>query len=150
MADKTIIARIDPQPPGGIKYMLGGETWLPVEWRSRRRLHCEEWGNLGPMELDPSIKPNKAGFRVRSTDFPAPPGAEGFALIDEVYYWTAEDEYGRNPHDPTHGDKTSFDPRIADSIPGVHGLLYMREVIDSEIEKQLKILREGINGFARR
>ena len=82
-----ILGRIEPQPPPGIKYMLGGESWLPIERQSPRRLECEEWGNLGPMELDPEIKPNKAGFRVRSTTIPAPIEAEGFTKIDGVYFW---------------------------------------------------------------
>lgn len=85
---RSILGRIEPQPPKGIKYMLGNESWLPVHQRDLIRLHCEEWGNLGPMELNPSIKPNKAGFRCRSTDFIAPPGAHGFTEIDGVYYWT--------------------------------------------------------------
>lgn len=84
----AILGRIDPQPPPGIKYMLGNETWLPVAGRTPLNLHCEEWGNLGPMELDPEIKPNRAGFRVRCTTIPAPDGARGFAKIDGVYYWT--------------------------------------------------------------
>lgn len=82
------LGRIEPQPPPGIKYMLGGETWLPPEQRSPLRLHCEEWGSLGPMELNPDIKPNKAGFRVRTTTILAPEGARGFKNIDGVYYWT--------------------------------------------------------------
>lgn len=87
----NVLTKIDPQPPRGIKYMLGDESWLPMDRRSPRRLHCEEWGNLGPMELDPSIKPNAAGFRVRSTEFIAPPGARGFTNIQGVYYWTDTD-----------------------------------------------------------
>ena len=81
--------RMDPQPPQGIKYLLGNESWLPPDRRSAFRLHCEEWGNLGPMELDPEIKPNKAGFRVRSTDFIAPEWATGYERVDGVYYWIA-------------------------------------------------------------
>ncbi len=84
----TLLDRIEPQPPRGIKYMLGGESWIPLEQQSPRRLHCEEWGNMGAMELNPEIGPNKAGFRVRSTDFPAPDGARGYAEVDGVYYWT--------------------------------------------------------------
>jgi len=91
-----LLGQIEPQPPKGIKYMLGGESWLPVERRSPVRLECEEWGNLGPMELDPDIKPNKAGFRVRSTTIPAPPGALGFTSVEGVYYWTDIDMYGRS------------------------------------------------------
>jgi hypothetical protein len=59
--------------------------------RSLIRLHCEEWGNLGPLELDREIKPNKAGFRVRCTTFIAPAGVHGFTEIDGVYYWTDMD-----------------------------------------------------------
>jgi len=90
----TILGRIEPQPPRGIKYMLGGESWMPAEQRSPLRLECEEWGHVGPMVLDASIPPNAAGFRVRSTTIPAPEGAHGFTKIDGVYYWTAEDMYG--------------------------------------------------------
>jgi hypothetical protein len=85
---RSILGRIEPQPPQGIKYMLGNESWLPAHERELIRLLCEEWGNLGPMELDPDIKPNKAGFRVRCTTIIAPPGAHGFTEIDGVYYWT--------------------------------------------------------------
>lgn len=84
----TVIGRIEPQPPEGIKYMLGNESWMPAHERSLIRLHCEEWGNLGPMELRPEIKPNKAGFRVRCTSIIAPAGAHGFTQIDGTYYWT--------------------------------------------------------------
>lgn len=52
-------------------------------------------GNLGPMELNPEIKDNGHGFRVRSSDFLAPPGAIGFTSIDGVYYWTDTDQFGR-------------------------------------------------------
>lgn len=81
---------IDPQPPRGIKYMLGDESWLTQENRTPRRLHCEEWGNLGPLELNPEIQPNKAGFRVRSTYFYPPEGYRDYQYIDGVYYWTKE------------------------------------------------------------
>lgn len=91
-----LLSKIEPQPPTGIKYMLGGESWLPEELRSPVRLHCEEWGNLGPMELDPEIKDNGHGFRVRGSDFIAPKGALGFALVEGVYYWTDVDSYGRS------------------------------------------------------
>lgn len=90
-----LLGRIEPQPPSGIKYMLGDETWLPEDKRSPRRLSCEEWGNLGPMELDREIKPNKAGFRVRSTEIIAPPGALGFTKTVDGYYWTDTDDFGR-------------------------------------------------------
>ena len=90
-----ILSRIEPQPPRGIKYMLGGESWLPAEDRSPIRLHCEEWGTLGPMELDPTIQPNRAGLRVRSTDFPAPAGALGFTKVDGVYFWTDVDVWSQ-------------------------------------------------------
>ena len=87
----AVLGPIDPQPPPGIKYMLGNESWLDEAKRSPRRLNCEEWGNLGSMELDPEIKPNVAGFRVRCTTIPAPEGARGFTKIDGVYYWTEEE-----------------------------------------------------------
>lgn len=93
--EMSALSRIEPQPPRGIKYMLGGETWLPPEERSPIRLHCEEWGNLGPAELDPEIQPNAAGFRVRTTTIPAPLGALGFALVGDVYFWTDTDMFGR-------------------------------------------------------
>jgi hypothetical protein len=86
---EKIMGKIEPiQPPPGIKYMLGNESWLPAHERSLIRLHCEEWGNLGPMEMNPEIKRNKAGFRVRTTQFIAPAGVHGFMEIDGVYYWT--------------------------------------------------------------
>jgi hypothetical protein len=84
----AILGRIEPQPPRGIKYMLGNESWLPPEQRTLLRLHCEEWGNLGPMELNPEIKPNKAGLRVRCTSIEAPDGACGFEEVDGIYYWS--------------------------------------------------------------
>lgn len=94
-----LLGKIDPPPPTGIKYMLGGESWLPKDRQTPRRLHCEEWGHLGPMELDPTIRPNKAWFRVRSSNFPAPIGAHGFTFVDGAYYWTDVDQYGREPQD---------------------------------------------------
>lgn len=90
-----LLARIDPQPPKGIKYMLGGEAWLAVENRTPHRLLCEEWGNLGPAELNPEIKPNKVGLRVRMTEILAPSDAIGFTDVEGVYYWTDTDCYGR-------------------------------------------------------
>ena len=84
----AILERIEPQPPPGIKYMLGDESWMPLAERSPLCLHCEEWGNLGPMELDPEIKPNAAGFRVRTTTIEAPQGARGFEKIEGVYFWS--------------------------------------------------------------
>lgn len=81
-------ALIEPQPPKGIKYMLGNESWMPEGERSPRRLLCEEWGCLGPMELDPEIKPNKAGFRVRHTEILAPTPDAIFTERDGTYYWT--------------------------------------------------------------
>ncbi len=89
------LGKIEPQPPQGIKYMLGGETWLQPDKQTPIRLLCEEWGNLGPMELNAEILPNKAGFRVRLTEIVAPPGAIGFTQVDGVYCWTDTDEYGR-------------------------------------------------------
>ncbi|MCK1459118.1 hypothetical protein IVB34_12545 [Bradyrhizobium sp. 2] len=87
----VLLEKIEPQPPAGIKYMLGDESWMKPEARSPLRLHCEEWGNLGPAELNPEIRPNKAGFRVRSSEFTPPPGARGFTKFDGVYYWTDTD-----------------------------------------------------------
>lgn len=86
----NILGRIEPQPPKGIKYMLGNELWLPEHRRSPVRLHCEEWGNIGPMELNPDIHDNGHGFRVRTSEFIAPDGATGFTLIDGDYLWTGE------------------------------------------------------------
>ncbi len=88
MSDGDIMERIDPQPPPGIKYVLGGESWLPAGQRSPYRLICEEWGNLGPMELDPEIGENAAGLRVRLTEIMAPPGARGFTYDEGGAYWT--------------------------------------------------------------
>ncbi len=93
----ALLGRIDPQPPKGIKYMLGDETWMPINGRSPLRLLCEGWGNLGPLELDRDIQNNSAGLRVRHTEIPAPDGAFGFAQVDGVYYWTDTDMYGRTP-----------------------------------------------------
>jgi hypothetical protein len=101
----SILGKIEPQPPSkSIKYMLGGESWMPPERRSLIRLHCEEWGNLGPLELDPEIKDNGHGFRVRSSDIFAPPGAIGFTSIDGVYYGTDVDMYGRTAQGKSSDD----------------------------------------------
>lgn len=89
-----LLGLVDPPLPRAIAYMLGDETWLPPEKRTPRRIHVEEWGNLGPMELDPEIQPNAAGFRVRSSDRLAPPGALGFTRSGDVAHWTDVDEYG--------------------------------------------------------
>jgi hypothetical protein len=91
----NLLGKIEPQPPRGIKYMLGGETWLAPADREPLRLHCEEWGNLGPMELDPEIQDNGHGFRVRTTSILAPAGAIGFTEVDGVYFWTDRDCFGR-------------------------------------------------------
>jgi len=93
--EPMILGLIEPQPPNGIKYMLGGESWMKEADRAPIRLHCEEWGNLGPLELNAAIPPNKAGFRVRTTDIPAPPGALGFTEIDGKYFWTDIDMFGQ-------------------------------------------------------
>lgn len=100
----AILSKVEPQPPMAIRYMLGDETWLPKDQRTPLRMHIEEWGNLGPMELDPNIGPNKAGFRVRSSDIVAPPGALGFTTIEGIVYWTDVDHYGRTT--PQRGDGT--------------------------------------------
>ena len=99
---KTLSA-IVPQPPQGIKYMLGAEEWMPKEKQTPRRMICEEWGNLGPMELSAEIPKNKAGFRVRVTTIPAPDGALGFTDVGGVYYWTDEDSYGRTVEERAKG-----------------------------------------------
>lgn len=83
-----LLSVIEPQPPQGIKYMLGGESWMDEKDQSPIRLNCEEWGHLGAMELNPEIKPNKAGFRVRCTEIIAPENARGFTVVDGIYYWT--------------------------------------------------------------
>lgn len=90
-----ILSRIEPQPPNTIKYMLGGESWRPENERSPVRLECEEWGNLGPMELNPDIRDNGHGFRVRTTTIIAPLGALGFIDVDGVYYWTDTNQFGQ-------------------------------------------------------
>lgn len=106
----NLLGKIEPPPPPGIKYMLGGETWMLEERRSPIRLHCEEWGNLGPMELNPKIQDNGHGFRCRDTERVAPKGALGFTQVDGVYYWTDVDMYGRTESErsaPQHsGDGT--------------------------------------------
>jgi hypothetical protein len=81
---------IYPQPPLGIKYMLGNESWLEPDKRTPLRLHCEEWGNLGPLELDREIPVNASGFRVRCTTIEAPEGVTGFMEKAGKYYWTSE------------------------------------------------------------
>lgn len=91
---------MDPQPPIGIKYLLGRESWMDVADQTPLRLHCEEWGNLGPLELDPDIRPNAAGFRVRGTDFPAPAWARGFYQDAGVYFWTDAKVHGERPAAP--------------------------------------------------
>jgi hypothetical protein len=83
-----VVSKIDPQPPRGIKYMLGAEKWLPRDKQSPLRLSCEEWGHVGPMEIDPEIMSNKAGFRVRTSEFKAPPTVDGFTKINGEYFWT--------------------------------------------------------------
>lgn len=82
-----LLSVIEPQPRG-IKYMLGGESWMDEKDQSPIRLNCEEWGNLGPMELNPEIEPNKAGLRVKCTETIAPENARGFTVVDGIYYWT--------------------------------------------------------------
>lgn len=91
----VILTKIDPRPPQGIKYMLGGESWLSADKQTPFRLNCEEWGNLGPLELNASIPDNGHGFRVRTSEFLAPPGAIGFENVGGVYFWTDTDAYGR-------------------------------------------------------
>lgn len=98
-----VIALVEPQPVGQIHYMLGGESWLDAADQTPIRLHCEEWGNLGPMELNAAIPPNAAGFRVRSSDSIAPPGAIGVKEIDGKYFWTDTDCYGRVAPTPSTG-----------------------------------------------
>ncbi|GAB3685691.1 hypothetical protein [Salinisphaera aquimarina] len=63
--------------------------------RSPLRLRCEEWGNLGSLELDPEIPENSQGLRLRTSDIAAPPGALGFAQRNGVYFWTDTDMFGR-------------------------------------------------------
>lgn len=83
-AEKILIV---PQPPAGIKYMLGNESWLPESERTPLRLSCEEWGNLGPMELNSEIQPNAVGFRVRHSEFLCPEGYNDFLLENGSYFW---------------------------------------------------------------
>ncbi|WP_372356943.1 hypothetical protein ACCP99_08085 [Xanthomonas sp. NCPPB 3443] len=83
-----IISKIEPQPPEGLKYMIGGESWLPPEDRTPIRLVCEEWGNLGPAELNSEIQPNKPGLRVRATEIAAPIEALGYVRVSGIYFWT--------------------------------------------------------------
>ena len=91
------IARVepmDPQPPHGIRYLVGNQSWLKPEDRTPLTLVVEQWGNLGPMELDPSIRPNRAGFRVRELTFLAPAWARGFATRSGLLVWTSEYRHG--------------------------------------------------------
>jgi hypothetical protein len=90
-----LIAKIEPQPPKGIRYMLGGQEWLAPEDRDPFRLVVEEWGNLGPLELRPDVPDNGHGLRVRLTEFAAPAGVIGFAEIDGELWWTDTDMFGR-------------------------------------------------------
>lgn len=90
-----LLSKIEPQPPKGIKYMLGGESWMDAEKRGAIRLVCEEWGNLGPLEIDPEIQDNGHGLRVRLTELTAPDGALGFTNVDGVHFWTDTDMFGR-------------------------------------------------------
>ena len=89
----TLLGPVNPPPPRGIKYCIGGESWLPARKRTPVRMVCEEWGHLGPMLIDPTIPKNAAGFYVRSTQIMAPKGAYWFTEIHGIYYWTAEDPY---------------------------------------------------------
>jgi hypothetical protein len=92
MMPAKLICQIIPQPPGGIKYMLGAESWKPVAEQSPRRLVCEEWGNMGPLELRPDIQDNGHGFRVRVTEFAAPPEANSFTEVDGAYWWVFDEQ----------------------------------------------------------
>jgi len=67
-----LLSVIEPQPPQGIKYMVGGESWMDEKDQSPIRLNCEEWGH----------------FRVRCTEIIAPENARGFTKVDGIYYWT--------------------------------------------------------------
>src|SRR5687768_987683 len=89
----TLLGCVNPQPPSGIKYCVGGESWLPARKRTPVRMVCEEWGHLGPMVLDPTIQKNAAGLRVRVTEIVAPKGAKWFTAIHGTYFWTKEDSY---------------------------------------------------------
>ena len=89
-----LMGEIKPQPPRGIKYMLGSESWLHPEKQTPRLLHCEEWGNLGPMELNTKIKDNGHGFRVRHTRILAPEGAMGYCEHEGKLHWCSKNLYG--------------------------------------------------------
>lgn len=82
------IARVDPQPPRGIHYVIGGESWLDPQDRTPVRLVIEEWGIPGCY--------TKVGFNVRATEIVAPPGVYGVERGDDgVLYWSRRDCFGR-------------------------------------------------------
>jgi hypothetical protein len=94
-AEKAIrVEPIEPEPPKGIHYLLGRESWLKESEQTPLRLHVEEWGNLGPMELNPEIPKNAAGFRMRGTDILAPGWARGFTRQDDRLVWTSDKRHG--------------------------------------------------------
>lgn len=105
-----LLAAVSPPPPKGISYVLGNESWKDAKDRTPVRLHVEEWGNLGPMELNPEIKPNAAGFRVRSTEILAPPGAYGVEEVGGVLYWSTRDVWGRE-HSANKADMPTCTPK---------------------------------------
>ena len=90
-----ILGKIEPQPVGQINYIIGNETWLKPDERTPVRLVSENWGNLGCLELNPEILPNKSGMRVKVDYHYAPEGAIGHTKVDGIYYWTDTDCYGR-------------------------------------------------------
>jgi hypothetical protein len=85
----TILAPLDPQPPKGMKYVLGGESWKDPADRSPIRLVVEEWGVDGCW--------TKGGFNCRVTEFLAPPGARGIEEKDGMLHWSTRDSYGNPP-----------------------------------------------------
>ena len=108
------LGAVTPVPPKGIRYVIGGESWKDPADRTPVRLIVEEWGNLGPMEMNPEIKPNAAGFRVRVTEILAPAGARGVEEVNGVLHWSIRDTYGNlpSPNNPVRDgeDRASSKP----------------------------------------
>ncbi len=73
MVDNLI--KIIPQPPKGIKYMVGHQSWLPKEKQTQRILVTEMWG------IRPTI--GLCGH-VQIT---APDGYEDYVELSGIYYW---------------------------------------------------------------
>lgn len=111
LALESWLGAVTPTPPKGIRYVVGGESWKDPADRSPVRLIIEEWGNLGPMEMNPEIKPNAAGFRVRVTEILAPDGARGVEEVNGVLHWSIRDTYGNLPSPNVQSEPTAATAR---------------------------------------